>query len=135
MTGPSRLGPSRRSRLRDGPGRFPERYEASLSLTINYVRASTSATRTSPTFATRGAREELAALAERAAERAAQVEARRRPQLEAERPSWTPGAATWAAENEGAWTDTTATAASEVPPNLALEDTVAWINGGMARWN
>ena len=46
-----------------------------------------------------------------------------------------PGAATWAAENEGAWTDATATAESEVPPNLATEDTAAWINSGMARWN
>ena len=46
-----------------------------------------------------------------------------------------PGAATWAAENEGAWTDATATAASEVPPNLATEDTEAWFNSGMARWN
>ena len=41
----------------------------------------------------------------------------------------------WAAENEGAWTDATATAASEVPPNLATEDTEAWFNSGMARWN
>jgi len=41
----------------------------------------------------------------------------------------------WAAENEGAWTDATATAASGVPPNLAIEDTEAWINSGMARWN
>ena len=46
-----------------------------------------------------------------------------------------PGAETWAAENEGAWTDVTATAASEVPPNLAIEDTEAWFNSGMARWN
>jgi hypothetical protein len=46
-----------------------------------------------------------------------------------------PGAETWAAENEGAWTDVTATAASEVPPNLAIEDTEAWFNSGMDRWN
>jgi len=41
----------------------------------------------------------------------------------------------WAAENGGAWTDATATAASGVPPDLAIEDTEAWINSGMARWN
>ena len=65
--------------------------------------------------------------AEREARRAAKLEARTVRNVGEPR-SWTPGASTWAAENSGAWTRETATAASSVPTGGTEDAFLDWFN-------